>query len=93
MSRDLLNEIDEMRQKLQEGLEMAKPTEQVRAIMILSVINLRVFADHIKNSPSPEERRRLINEYERQKESIEKGIQMLIQQAQRFRKLHACPQN
>ena len=93
MSRDLLNEIDAIRQKLQVGLEMAKPTEQVKAVMILSVINLRVFADHIKNSPSPEERRRLINEYERQKESIEKGIQMLIQQTQRFGKLHVCPQN
>jgi hypothetical protein len=93
MSRDLLNEIDAIRQKLQVGLEMAKPTEQVKAVMILSVINLHVFVDHIKNSPSPEERRRLVNEYERQKESIEKGIQMLIQKTQRFRKLHACPQH
>ena len=93
MSRDLEKEVNELRQDLETGFKIARPTEDFRASMILATVQLRVLAELFKNSPDQKERRRLINEYEKEKESIEKGIQMLSQQAQRFGKIHASPQN
>jgi len=61
--------------------------------MILAVVQLHVLIELFKNSPDQKERRRLINEYERQKESIEKGIQMLSQQTGRLGTIYASPQN
>jgi hypothetical protein len=93
MSRDLENEVNELRRDLETGFKMARPTEKFRATMILATLELRVIAEQFKNSQDPKERRRLINEYEKQKESIEKGIQMLSQQTRRFGTIHASPQN
>lgn len=93
MSRDLENEVKALRRNLQTGFEKVKPTEQFKATMILAVVQLHVLIGLIKNSLNPEERRELFNEFRRQKESIEKGIQMLSQQTQRFGTIHASPQN
>lgn len=93
MSRDLENEVKELRRDMEVGFQMARPTEQFRATMILATVQLRVIAELFKNSQDPKERRRLISEFERQKESIEKGIQMLDRQTRRFGAIHASLQN
>jgi len=93
MFRDLEKEVDELRQDLETRFKKARPTEDFRATMILATLQLRVLAELFKDSPDPKERSRLINEYEKEKESIEKGIQMLSQQTQRFGRIHASPQN
>ena len=93
MTRDLENEVKALRQGLEAGFKKANPTYQFKATMVLAVVQLLVLIELIKNSQRPEERRELFNEYRREKEGIEKGIQMLSQQTRRFGPIHASPQN
>jgi hypothetical protein len=79
MSRVLENEVKAFRQDLEAGFKIANPTYQVKATMVLAVVRLLVLIELIKNSQNPVERRELLNEFRRQKESIERGIQMLKQ--------------
>ena len=79
MCRDLKKEVDELRQGLEAEFKVARPTEDFRASMILTTVRMRVLAEQFKKSQNPKERRELINEYEKQRGSIEKGIQMLQQ--------------
>ena len=61
--------------------QRTNPIEKVRAAMLLSMIQLYALTEDFENSQDPEKRRKLIHEYDRQKESIRKGLQMLYESA------------
>ena len=90
MSRDLTKELIGLWPGLQLTFKKALPTEKVRAAMLLSMIQLYALTEYYENSQDSEERRKLIHEYDRQQESIRKGIQMLYESA-RPRETPAVP--
>ena len=77
MSRDLTQEVIGLWRGLQMAFKRVTPIEKVRAAMLLSMIQLYALTEEFENSQDSEKRRRLIHEYDRQRESIRKGIQML----------------
>jgi hypothetical protein len=81
MSRDLDNEVKELRRDLGFGFQRTSPTGIFCTHMILATVQLSLIAHSYKKSQNLTERRKLIREYDRQKESIRKGIQMLFQSA------------
>ena len=81
MSRDLTQELIGLWRDLQMAFQRTNPIEKVRAAMLLSMIQLYALTEDFENSQDWEKRRKLIHEYDRQKESIRKGIQMLYESA------------
>jgi len=77
MTRDLENEVKELRQDIGFGFQRTRPTENFCAHLILATVQLGLIANRFKKSQSLTERRKLIHEYDRQKKTIQKGIQML----------------
>jgi hypothetical protein len=77
MSRDLTQEVIGLWRGLQMTFRRITPIEKVRAAMLLSMINLYALTEQFENSQDSEKRRKLIHEYDRQRESIRKGIQIL----------------
>jgi hypothetical protein len=90
MSRDLTKERIGLWRGLQMAFKRATPIEKVRAAMLLSMIQLYALTEDFEKSQTSEKRRKLIHEYDRQKESIRKGIQMLFECA-RSRKTATTP--
>ena len=84
MFQVLENEAKALRRDLEVSFKIAKPTYQFKATMILAYVQLLVKIELFKNSQDPKERRRLINEFKKEKESIGKGIRMLFER-QRIR--------
>ena len=81
MTRDLESEVKELRRDLGLGFQITRPTENFQAIMNLALVQLSLIAEKVKNSQSLNERRKLMHEYDRGKEAIRKGIQMLYENA------------
>ena len=81
MSQDLKKEVNDLMRDLRFGFQITRPTEQFCADMILASVQLHIIADKVKNSQELGERRKLIHEYDRQGESIRKGLQMLYESA------------
>ena len=81
MTRDLEREVEELRRDLGFGFQRTTPTQKFCADMVLALVQLSLIADRFKKSQSITERRKLMHEYERGKESIRKGIQMLYENA------------
>ena len=84
MFQVLENEAKALRRDLEVSFKIAKPTYQFKATMILAYVQLLVKIELFKKSQDPKERRRLINEFKKEKESIGKGIRMLFER-QRIR--------
>lgn len=93
MSGVLESEVKALRQDLEVGFQETRPTENFRATMMLGMIQLDVLTKKIQETQDPQERRRLIREFERGKESIGKGIQMLKQQTKGLGKINPLSQN
>ena len=83
MTRDLESEVKELRQDLGFGFQITRPTENFCAHMILATVQQSLIADRYKKSQSVTERRKLMHEYDRGKEIVRKGIQMLYESANR----------
>ena len=81
MTRDLESEVKELRRDLGFGFQITRPTENFCAHMILATVQLSLIADRYKKSQSVTERRKLMHEYDRGKEIVRKGIQMLFERA------------
>ena len=81
MTRDLEREVEELRRDLGFGFQITRPTESFCAHMTLALIQLSLIADRFKKSQNLTERRKLMHEYDRGKEAIRKGIQMLYENA------------
>jgi len=81
MTRDLENEVKELRRDLGFGFQRTRPNENFCALLILAAVQLGLIVDRFKKSQNLTERRKLIHEYNKGKEAIRKGIQMLYQNA------------
>jgi len=81
MLQEMQKEVRALREDLETAANVAKPTYQVKASMVLAVVHLLVLIELIKDSQYPEERRRFFNEFQREKKAIEKGIQRLFESA------------
>jgi hypothetical protein len=90
MARDLTQELLGLWRELQMTFQRTRPIRKVRAAMLLSMIQLCALTEDFENSQDPEKRRKLSHEYDRQKECIRKGLQMLHESA-RPREIATAP--
>ena len=83
MSQNLRRELGKLRQKLVASLCETIPTRDFSAAIIMAMVGLHVMEARIRKTRNLEERRRLIDEFNKGKRTIEKGIRTLKQGAGR----------
>ena len=66
-----------VRQAFKSALGQTTPAKEFGATLLMAMVGLHVTEAHIRKTRNFEERRRLINEFKRQRHAIEKGIQAL----------------
>ena len=77
MLLNLKQELMGVRQALMAALGQTTPAKEFGATLMMAVVGLHVTEARIRKTQNFEERRRLINEFNRQRNAIEKGIQAL----------------
>ena len=77
MLQNLKREIQKTRDTLMAAMEQTTPAKEFGATLMMAVVGLHVTEARIRKTQNFEERRRLINEFNRQRNAIEKGIQAL----------------
>ena len=77
MLLNLKREIQKTRDALMVALGQTTPAKEFGATLMMGVVGLHVTETRIRKTQNFEERRRLINEFNRQRNAIEKGIQAL----------------
>lgn len=77
MILNLKREIQKARQALMAALGQTTPAKEFGATLLMAVVGLHVTEARIRKTQNFKERRRLINEFNRQMNAIEKGIQAL----------------
>ena len=75
MRLNLKQELMRVRQDLMAALGQTTPAKEFGATLRMAVVGLHVTEARIRKTQNLEERRRLINEFNRQMNAIEKGIQ------------------
>ena len=77
MLQNLKREIQKTRDAFMAALGQTTPAKEFGSTLLMAVVGLHVTEVHIRKTQNFEERRRLINEFNRQRNAIEKGIQAL----------------
>ena len=77
MLLNLKQELMGVRQALMAALGQTTPAKEFGATLMMAVVGLHVTEARIRKAQNFEERRRVINEFNRQRNAIEKGIQAL----------------
>ena len=77
MLLNLKREIHKTRNALMASLRQTTPAKEFGATLMMAMVGLHVTEARIRKTQNLEERRRLINEFNRQRTAIEKGIQAL----------------
>ena len=77
MHLNLKKELMGVRQNLIVALGQITPAKEFGATLMMAVVGLHVTEARLRKTQNFEERRRLINEFNRQRNAIEKGIQVL----------------
>lgn len=77
MLQNLKREIQKTRDALMAARGQTTPAKEFGATLMMAVVGLHVTEARIRKIQNFEERRRLINEFNRQRNAIEKGIQAL----------------
>ena len=77
MLLNLKQELIGVRQALMAALGQTTPAKEFGATLMMAMVGLHVTEARIRKTQNFEERRRLINEFNRQRNAIEKGIQAL----------------
>ena len=77
MHLNIKQELMGVRQALMAALGQTTPAKEFGATLLMAVVGLHVTEARIRKTQNFEERRRLINEFNRQRNAIEKGIQVL----------------
>jgi hypothetical protein len=77
MRLNLKQELIGVRQDLMAALGQTTPAKEFGATLLMAMVGLHVTEARIRKTQNFEERRRLINEFNRQMNAIEKGIQAL----------------
>ena len=73
----LKQELMRVRQDMMAALGQTTPAKEFGATLRMAVVGLHVTEARIRKTQNLEERRRLINEFNRQRNAIERGIQAL----------------
>jgi hypothetical protein len=77
MLLNLKREIQKTRQALMASMGQTTPAKEFGATLLMAMVGLHVTEGRIQKTQNFEERRRLTNEFNRQRHAIEKGIQVL----------------
>ena len=77
MLLNLKQELMGVRQDLMAALGQTTPAKEFGATLLMAMVGLHVTEARVRKTQNFEERRRLINEFNRQRNAIEKGIQAL----------------
>jgi len=77
MRLNLKQELMRVRQNFMASMGQTTPAKEFGATLMMAVVGLHVTEARIRKTPNFEERRQLINEFNRQMNAIEKGIQAL----------------
>jgi xanthine dehydrogenase molybdopterin-binding subunit B len=73
----LKQELMRVRQNFMASMGQTTPAKEFGATLLMAVVGLHVTEARIRKTQNFEERRRLINEFNRQMNAIEKGIRLL----------------
>ena len=93
VSRDLEKELSRVRQELMACFRETLPSKQFSAEIFLATVSLHLIAAEVQQTQNIEKRRRLLNETDQQKSTIQKGIQLLRQaKPRRERRVHSAQQ-
>ena len=79
MLRNFKQEFKDMRSKVTLTMQSTNPAKEFGATMILALINLGLIETRMRNTRNLNERRRLINEFDRVKKAIAKAHGALVQ--------------
>lgn len=77
MSQNLNEELRGIREDLTSCLKETFPSKEFRATLIMAMVGLHVIEARIRKTQNLNERRQLINEFNKGKGTIEKGIHAL----------------
>ena len=77
MLLNLKKELMGARQAFMAAVGQTTPAKEFGATLLMAMVGLHVTEARIRKTQNFEERRRLINEFNRQRNAIEKGIQAL----------------
>jgi hypothetical protein len=77
MRLNLKQELMRVRQDLMAAMGQTTTAKEFGATLLMAMVGLHVTEARIRKTQNFEERRRLINEFNRQRNAIEKGIQAL----------------
>jgi hypothetical protein len=80
MSRVLKNKLETLRENLMSCFKETLPSKQFNATLSLSIIWLHVLVDREAKTEDQGERRRLEDEFNEGRRTIEKGIRLLHEQ-------------
>ena len=83
MARALKKEVKTLRRKLMKCLRKTKITDKTFTSLILSIVWLHVLVDQEGKTEDTNERRRIIHEFKRKRETLRKGIQYVYEQTKR----------
>ena len=77
MLQNLKRDLKETRQDLMAALGQTTPAKEFGATLLMAVVGLHVTEARIRKTQNLEERRQLINEFNRQRNTIKHGIRAL----------------
>jgi len=83
MSRYLKKEVKALRENLMTCFRERPISNKFFTNLILSIAWLHFLADQEGKTKNPNERRRIIHEFKRRKDALEKGIQYVYEQTDR----------
>lgn len=77
MSQQRRKEFRQLGQELQATLSRTNPTDQFRVQLLLTLISVSSTASQMEKAQNPKERRRLIDECNRKRNALGKGLRLL----------------
>ena len=83
MLKNLQKELGDLRQELMNSLIGTMPSKEFRATIIMAMVGLHMIEFRIRKTQNLEERRQLIHEFNRGKDTVKKGLQALKQSTQK----------
>ena len=77
MPRNFGKEVEVVRVNLCEAMQATLPSKQFNATIMLALVNLSLTKERIHKTTNLQERRKLINEFDKCRNAIRKGIRLL----------------
>lgn len=77
MSRNFDREVEETRRCLSTAMQTTPPSKQFSATIMLALVQLSLTKERIRKTTNLQERRKPINEFDKCRNAIQKGIRLL----------------